>query len=210
MKVASLNNPEKTSSVRQLLMVEDDRLILSTLSNGLRRAGYQVFTAESVEEAENWLSEQHALDLVILDVSMPHRSGLELSAQLNELYQIPFILLTAHSEQEVVEQAAKSGAMGYLVKPIDITQLIPAIETAISRSQEIKKIKETGRQLQIALDSDRSISIAVGIIMDQHQLNHEDAFELLRKTARSKQVKLSDFATSIISSREMLNLGNRA
>lgn len=203
-----MNPNTPPSSKQSLLLVEDDRLILSTMISGLARVGFRVGTAESVDEAEIWLENNERPDLVILDVGMPIRSGLELTNRLNELNQIPFILLTAYSEQEVVHRANLSGAMGYLVKPVDITQLIPAIETAISRAQEIKALRVTKQQLQSALDSDRAVSIAVGIAMDQHLINHDEALKLLRNTARSQHVKLIELASNIINSRETLNLGS--
>lgn len=191
---------------RSILLVDDDRLILSTLTNGLTRVGYQVSSAESVDEAELWLKNNDQPDLVILDVRMPDRNGLELAKTLNDFNQIPFILLTAHSDQEIITQAKECGAMGYLVKPVDISQLIPTIETALHRSQEIHSLRKSKHQLQTALDADRAISIATGIIMDQHSINHDDALELLRKTARSEHLKLFELASSIIISRETLNL----
>lgn len=189
-----------------ILLVEDDRLILSTIGSGLVRAGYIVGTAESVDEAENWLEKNNRPDIVILDVHMPGRNGLELTKRLSDLNKIPFILLTAYSEPEVVIQANESGAMGYLVKPVDITQLIPAIKTAISRSRELECLRGTTQNLQIALDADRSVSVAVGIIMDQRGLGQKEALSQLRKTARSNHTNLSDLANKIINSREILNL----
>lgn len=189
-----------------ILLVEDDRLILSTISSGLVRAGYMVGTAESVDEAETWLENHKRPDIVILDVHMSGRNGLELTKRLNEANYIPFILLTAYSEQEIVIQATESGAMGYLVKPVDTTQLIPAIETAISRKRELEDLRETTQNLQSALDADRSISVAVGIIMDQRGIGQKDALAQLRKAARSKHINLIDLANKVVNSREILNL----
>lgn len=199
---------ELMPAMRHLLLVEDDRLIISTLTSGLARACYHVSSAESVDEAEAWLENNERPDLVILDVRMPGRNGLELTKRLEELHHIPFILLTAHSEQVIIKQATKSGAMGYMVKPVDITQLIPAIETALSRAHEFQGLRGEKQQLQTALDSDRSICVAVGIIMDQRGIGRIDAMELLRKTARSQHIKLVDLAMRIVSSREILNLGH--
>lgn len=202
-------NDHASTTKCKLFLVEDNRLILSTLSSGLSRAGYHVSTAESVDEAEAWLKSNERPDLVILDVRMPGRNGLELIQQLNDLQNIPFILLTAHSETDIIEKATESGAMGYMVKPVDVSQLIPAIETALSRAADIRGLRQTKQDLQGALDADRSVSIAVGIVMDQHRINHEEALELLRKNARSKHIKLIELAASIVNSRETLNLGNR-
>jgi len=137
---------------------------------------------------------------------MPERSGLELPKHLSSLGNIPFILLTARSEPELIIQANKLGAMGYLVKPIDTVQLIPAIETAISRAYDLKGLKTTQDQLQTALDADRSISIAVGMVMDKYQISYDDAFSKLRNTARSRQIKLVDLAHNIINDPQSASL----
>lgn len=191
---------------KSLLLVDDDRLILATLSSGLRLAGYHIITAETVDEAEVWLQENARPDLVILDVRMPSRNGLELTPLLDKLEQIPFILLTAYSEKELIEQANTSGAMGYVVKPVDITQLIPSIENALARAQELKALRGSAQQLQQALDSDRTASVAIGIIMDERFINHDEALNLLRNMARSQQIKLVDLAANIVQARETLNL----
>lgn len=196
--------PHKAS----VLLVDDDRLILATMATGLLHAGYRVNTTESVDEAETWLANHPRPDIAIIDINMPDRSGFELPARLKQLDDIPFIFLTARSESEANTLANNLGAMAYLVKPIDSAQLIPAIETALSRAQDLKQMKSQQQQLQTALDGDRSVSIAIGIIMDQYRINYEEANTLLRQSARSKRIKLLDLATSIIHSRENLNLEN--
>lgn len=202
-----MDNMQDKNILKSLLLVDDDRLILSTLSKGLRQAGYKVWTAESVDEAEVWLKENVKPDLVLLDLRMPGRSGQELADQLSQKH-VPFVMLSALSEQEAIKRASASGALGYLLKPVDVTQLIPAIETAVSRAQDIEGLRGSKEQLQSALDDDRSVSVAIGIIMDQHRLGRKEAMELLRNNARSKQIKLVDLASHVISSREYLNIGN--
>lgn len=201
-----ITSNQVTDSIKSLFLVDDDRLILSTLTTELTRAGYKVNSAESVIEAENWLDINEHPDLVILDVNMPNRSGLELTKRLEELSNIPFILLTAHSDPGVVKQATESGAMGYLVKPVDISQLVPAIETALSRAHYLEGLREDKIQLQMALDTDRSVSVAVGIIMDQRGVGRDDALNQLRIAARSNHISLISFASNIVMAREALNL----
>lgn len=191
-----------------LLLVDDERLVLVILSQGLSRAGYTVNTAESVDEAEAALAGGERPDLVILDVSMPGRNGLELADRLNLFDHIPFMLLTAYSDQEIVEQAAACGALGYLVKPVDIRQLVPAIEAALARAKELRSLRVAGQQLQNALDKERDISIAIGITMMQYRLGRRAAFELLRKSARNQRRSLAELAMDVIKASEMLNLGS--
>jgi len=195
-------------SNRNILLVDDDRLVLVTLAQGLTLAGYNVSSAESVDDAEALLASGERPDLAILDVSMPGRSGLELAERLRSLDHIPFILLTAYSDHEIVEQAAICGALGYLVKPVDTPQLVPAIESALARAVEFRDLRTVGQNLQNAIDSDREISIANGITMVQYRLGRTPAFELLRKTARSQRRKLAGLAVDVIRASEALNLGS--
>lgn len=190
----------------QLLIVDDDRLVLSIIASGLTAAGYGVTTAESAEDAEAWLASGARPDLAILDVRMPGQGGLYLAQRLHELDHIPFMMLSAYSDAKTVEQATRAGALGYGVKPLDIAQLVPAIESALARANELQDLRTTRQQLQAALDSERDISLAVGITMMQHRLKRSDAFELLRKTARTRRCKLAALAGEIIQAGEKLNL----
>lgn len=196
-----MNNDKK-----HLLLVDDERLVLATLAMGLTNAGYNVSSAESMSEAEALLAGGEKFDLAILDVRMPGRGGLELAERLHRLDHIPFILLTAYNDQPLVDRATACGALGYLVKPVDVPQLVPAIEAALARAQEIHRLQSTERQLQTALDSDRDISVAIGITMVQHRLDRKGAFDLLRKTARSQRCKLVELASKVIRANEPLNL----
>lgn len=186
----------------RLLLVDDDRLVLSTLANGLLKAGYGVKTAESAEEAEMLLTSGEDPDLAILDIRMSGQDGLFLARRLQELDHIPFMMLSAYSDQAMIDQASQFGALGYLVKPLDIPQLIPGIEAALSRANELQGLRETRLQLQAALNAERDISVAIGITMVQQRLDRHTAFELLRKVARSQRRKLGELATEIIQASE--------
>lgn len=192
------NAPTTPTQGKQLLIVDDDRLVLAMVASGLSQAGYQVTTAESAEDAEAWLSSGARPDLAILDVRMPGHGGLYLAQRLLELDHIPFMMLSAYSDPAMVEQATLSGALGYAIKPIDIVQLIPAIETALARANELNDLRTTRQHLQTALDNERDISIAVGITMVQQHLQRNDAFDLLRKTARNQRCKLAALAQEIV------------
>lgn len=190
---------------RQLLVVDDDRLVLSLIASGLSDAGYVVTTAESAEEAEAWLASGVRPDLAILDVRMPGQGGLHLAQRLHALDHIPFMMLSAYSDPQTVQQATRSGALGYAVKPLDIAQLLPTIEAALARADELLDLRTTRQQLQAALDAERNISIAVGVTMMQHRLQRSAAFAMLRQTARNRRGKLADLALEVIESAEKLN-----
>ena len=194
-----------TPPAAHLLLVDDDRLILATLSSGLRDMGYQVSTAESVDDAEALLGGGLQPDLAIVDVRMPGRDGLELVQRLRNLDHIPFLMLSAFSDVQNVERASGFGALGYLVKPMDVVQIRPTIEAALQRAQEMSSLREERAQLQAALDGDRSINVATGITMMQYQLPRDAAFDLLRSAARSQRRKLGDLALETVATCDRLH-----
>lgn len=196
---------DKPPSTPHLLLMDDDRLILAMLASGLRSAGYQVSTAESVDDAEALLAAGLRPDLALIDVSVPGRSGLELAERLHGLDHIPFLMLSAYSDTATVERASDFGALGYLVKPLDIVQIKPAVQAALQRSQEIEALRQTRAQLQAALNSDRDINVATGIAMMQYRLPRAAAFELLRSASRSQRRKLSEVAAQAIEACEKLH-----
>ncbi|UCV00952.1 ANTAR domain-containing response regulator [Acidovorax radicis] len=189
----------------RLLLVDDDRLILATLAGGLRSAGYQVSTAESVDDAEALLAGGTPPDLALIDLCMPGRGGLELAERLHGLDHIPFLMLSAYSDGPTVEHASAHGALGYLVKPLDIFQIRPAVQAALRRGRELEALRTSRAQLQATLDGDRDINIAIGIAMMQYRLSRTAAFDLLRSASRSQRRKLSEVAAEAIRACEKLH-----
>ena len=188
-----------------LLLVDDDRLILTTLAGGLRASGYRVSTAESVDDAQALLTSGVRPDLVVVDMHMPGRDGLELAQRLRDLEHLPFLVLSAYSDPATVERAAQLGALSYMVKPLAISQIRPTIEAALRRAQELDALRQAQLQLQEALNGDRDISVATGITMMQYRLQRSAAFELLRCAARAQRRKLAHVAADIIQSSEALH-----
>ena len=188
-----------------LLLVDDDRLILTTLAGGLRASGYRVSTAESVDDAQALLTSGVRPDLAVLDMHMPGRDGLELAQRLRDLEHLPFLVLSAYSDPATVERATQLGALSYMVKPLAISQIRPTIEAALRRAQELDALRQAQLQLQEALNGDRDISVATGITMMQYRLQRGAAFELLRCAARAQRRKLTQVAADIIQSSEALH-----
>ena len=123
----------------KILVADDDRVILSTVRAGLEAEGYQTLTASDGRSAVR-IGCAKKPDLAILDIRMPGIYGIEAARQLRDRAGIPSIFLSAYADRELVELATKEGALGYLVKPIMIAQLIPTIEAALERSEEIKRL----------------------------------------------------------------------
>ena len=185
-----------------LLLVDDDSLLLESISKGLTERGYTVITAESIDEAENILQGNGCLDLVLLDISLPKTEGLQLVDRLRLYSHIPFIILSPLIDAEFIAKTNHFGALNYLHKPIDLSDLAVAIEAAFEHIQNLRQQSGIEQQLQLALDNERDIRTAVGITMVQQQLARKDAFELLRSTARNQRRKLSELASILVHSFE--------
>ena len=148
---------EKQQGRRCILTVDDDRVLLARLDIGMRRAGYDVLQATTAERAIELVAERLP-DLALLDISMPGMSGMDLARHLRQETSVPFMFLSSHIESDIVRQAAEHGAIGYLVKPVDTEQLVPAVEAALIRAKEICHLRTIGAELAAALATGRKVS----------------------------------------------------
>lgn len=189
----------------RLLLVEDDRIIAVTLAAGLQAHGYEVRAVESAEAARDLLTRE-SFDLAILDERLPGISGLDLAQELKNQYRLPFMFLTAYGDDELVSSALGLGALCYLLKPLELQQLLPAVAIALGRAVERRQLNDTAEQLQHALDERREISIAVGILMERFEIERQPAFETLRRVARSQRRKLAELAHDLIAGRTIPGL----
>ncbi len=187
-----------------VLLVDDDRLILGTLGNGLRQAGYAVAEAASGETALA-LAQHQIPDLAILDIRMPGISGIELARWLRDTHRVPTLFLSAYSDKKMVEEAIDEGGLGYVVKPVDVSQLVPAIEAALARARDLQALGKAKDRLEEALKGGRDTTTAIGILMERRGLRRQDAFELLRTHARAQRRRLELLARDIVDAAETLN-----
>lgn len=181
-----------------ILIVEDDRLVLAGLASDLEGRGYRVTCAATGEEAVS-LAEGLRPQLVLIDICLPGISGMEAARRIRDRLDVPVIFLSALDAEDVVREAITAGSQSYLVKPIGVRQLVPAIENALARARDIQHMRGVEEQLGSALKQDRDISIAVGTLMERFDLSAEDAFELLRASARSTRRKTSEIAMDVMS-----------
>jgi response regulator NasT len=188
-----------------VLVVDDDRVILATLEVGLHDAGYEVSVAGSAKEAVDLMAKSPP-DLAILDVRMPGMDGVELAGYLRERTNIPFLFLSAYGDVDLVRRAVAQGALGYLLKPIDIPNLIPSVEAALARGREIERLRDAETRLQTALATEQKTRTAVGVLMERRRLDPQSAFETLRRHARSQRRKITDVADEVISATQVLNI----
>lgn len=198
---------DEPRSQTTLLLVDDDRLILTTLAEGLRAANFAVLEASSGEAALRLAQEcDPDPDLAICDVRMPGMSGLELAPRLRDQVGVPFIFLSAYGDEEAVALATGHGALGYLVKPMDVSDMLPTIRTALVRAAEIRKLRHTEAQLNLALSGSRDASMAIGILMERYRMDRTAAYELLRDYTRSSRKKLTVVAAELLDAVERGNL----
>jgi AmiR/NasT family two-component response regulator len=173
----------------KILVADDDIFTLTSITSGLTKAGYEVISAPDGEIAVQ-LGLQEQPDLAILDIRMPGMSGIDVARKLRGEARINTLFLSAYSDKDVVELATQEGALGYLVKPINTQQLIPAIETALKRSAELNELQQKEVDLTDAISRNREISVAVGIYMERFSVNEQSAFDALRNYARYERMKL--------------------
>ncbi|HEB57275.1 MAG TPA: response regulator [Gammaproteobacteria bacterium] len=189
---------------KKLLLVDDDGLILATFGKGLKDIGYEVSLAYSGEQALRLAANEPPPDLAILDIRMPGQSGFETAQGLKHL-GIPSIFLSAYNDETYIKQAVAEGALGYLIKPVDVEKMIPTIETALERAQEIQHLQDANKRLDGALETGNLVNVVVGMLMQRHHLGRQDAFELLRRKARTDRRKVKNVAEDILAAWDIFN-----
>ena len=118
----------------KILVVDDDRLVLATLTHGLSQAGFEVIDADNGDDAI-LLAREHRPELALLDIRMEGKSGFDVAAYLREYLQTPFMFLSAFADEGTIKQVKELGALTYLVKPLDIQQIVPAVEAAFANQR---------------------------------------------------------------------------
>ena len=189
---------------KKLLLVDDDGLVLATFGKELRDAGYNIKLADSGDEGLRIAAQEPYPDLAILDIAMPGISGIETAQGLRQL-GIPAVFLTAYDDGEYVKQAIANGALGYMVKPIDANKAIPTIESALERAKDLADYAEKEKRLNGALETGNIVNVVIGMLMERHRLGRQDAFELLRRKARSEQRKVKVVAEEVLNAWETFN-----
>ncbi len=187
----------------RILVADDNPDDLSMITSGLESAGFDVIQAVNGEQAEQ-LARQHRPDLSILDLRMPLKDGFEVAATLNA-EDLPFISLTSYGEEEMVQRATDAGSLAYLVKPLDIEQLVPAVQSALTRAEDMRQLKESMEQMDKALSQGREISMVVGILMERCNMTAIQAFDAMRDEARSQRRKIAEVAKEYLAAAEALH-----
>jgi response regulator NasT len=182
----------------RILVAEDETIIRLDLRGLLERAGYDVVAeARDGEEAVE-LARVHQPDLALMDVKMPRLDGIDAARRILEERPIPIVMLTAFDQRELVERAAEVGVYGYLVKPFREQDVVPAIELAKARHEELAAVRADADSLSQALADRKVIERAKGLLMEREKLTEGDAFARLRKASQVSGRPLRVIADAVI------------
>jgi len=187
-----------TETPRRVVIAEDEALIRLDLKEMLEEDGYDVVGEAGDGESAVRLTMEHAPDLVILDVKMPILDGISAAERIAAERIAPVVILTAFSQRELVERAREAGAMAYLVKPFTKADLVPAIEMAVSRFQEIKSLEAEVSTLEDRLETRKAVDRAKGMLQAAHGWTEPEAFRFIQKTSMDRRMSMRAVAEAVV------------
>ena len=202
-----MHDASRSATKGKILVVDDDRLVLATLSHGLKQAGFEVIDADNGDDAI-LLARQHRPDLALLDIRMEGKSGFDVAAYLRAYCPIPFIFLSAFADQATIDQVDALGAVAYLVKPLDIGQIVPTIEAALgSRSAGSASASRVAGPPPVGSDSVATstvVAMAAGVLMHRHSIARGPALVRLQQAADADGRSLAAHAEHVLAAIERL------
>ncbi|MYS20659.1 MULTISPECIES: ANTAR domain-containing response regulator [unclassified Streptomyces] len=182
----------------RVVIAEDEALIRLDLKEMLEEEGYSVVGEAGDGETAVKLAEEHQPDLVILDVKMPVLDGISAAERIAAGKLAPVLMLTAFSQRELVERARDAGAMAYLVKPFTKSDLVPAIEMAVSRFQELRALESEIADLSLRLETRKLVDRAKSVLQTKYGLSEPAAFRWIQKTSMDRRMSMQAVAQAVI------------
>jgi response regulator NasT len=184
-----------------ILVVDDDRLVLATLASGLSQAGYDVIDADNGDDAI-LLAREHRPHLALLDIRMQGKSGFDVAEYLRAVCRIPFMFLSAFSDEETVLKVKELGAVAYLVKPLEIGQILPVVQAALASLPE--RAPEPAPRPEAQVPDTPSVWMAVGVLMHRYSLMRAMAVERLQRMASAEGLSPLEQAERLLDAVELL------
>jgi DNA-binding response OmpR family regulator len=187
----------------KILVVDDDRLVLATVTHGLAQAGYEVIDADNGDDAI-LLARKHRPELALLDIRMEGKSGFDVAEYLRDYGHIPFIFLSAFADADTVTKVAELGAVAYMVKPLDVGQIVPTVDAAFER---LRAQAEAQRKAPAGLPGGTRVdvvSLAAGVLMHRYSLARGEALDRLSRIADAAGVSLAEQAERLVNAVEEL------
>ena len=191
-------SPTDADKPHRVLIAEDEALIRLDLAEMLREEGYEVVGEAGDGQEAVELAESLNPDLVIMDVKMPRRDGIDAAAEIAQKRIAPIVVLTAFSQRELVERARDAGAMAYLVKPFSITDLIPAIELAVSRFGELAALENEVATLSDRLETRKLVERAKGLLQANQGMSEPEAFKWIQRAAMDRRTTMKRVAEVVL------------
>lgn len=184
--------------VTRVVIAEDEALIRLDLKEMLEEEGYSVVGEAGDGETAVALAREHRPDLVILDVKMPVLDGISAAERIGAESIAPVLMLTAFSQRDLVERARDAGAMAYLVKPFSKSDVVPAIEMAVSRFTQLKALEREVADLSQRLETRKLVDRAKSILQTQYGLTEPAAFRWIQKTSMDRRLSMQQVAEAVI------------
>lgn len=191
-------NDTKPQGKRRVVVAEDESLIRIDIVETLEDNGFEVVGQAADGEKAVALVEELCPDLVVMDVKMPLLDGISAAAIISKKKLAPVVLLTAFSQRELVERAAEAGALAYVVKPFTPSDLIPAIDIALSRYQQIEALEDEVSDLAERLETRKVLDRAKGILNNTMGLPEPEAFRWIQKASMDRRLTMREVAQTVI------------
>lgn len=186
----------------RVVIAEDEALIRMDLKEMLEEEGYTVVGEAGDGQTALDLAREHRPDLCILDVKMPVLDGISAAEKIAEESIAPVLMLTAFSQRELVERARDAGAMAYLVKPFSKSDVVPAIEMAVSRFTELRELEKEVADLAQRLETRKLVDRAKSVLQTQYGLTEPAAFRWIQKTSMDRRLSMQQVAEAVIADGE--------
>ncbi|AMY19276.1 MULTISPECIES: ANTAR domain-containing response regulator [Nocardiaceae] len=186
------------SRARRVVVAEDESLIRLDLVEMLREEGYEVVGEAADGQRAVDLARETRPDLVIMDIKMPRRDGIDAASEIAAERVAPVVILTAFGQRELVERARDAGAMAYLIKPFSKTDLVPAVELATSRFAEITALEGEVADLKDRLDTRKLVDRAKGLLMTSQSLSEPEAFKWIQRAAMDRRTTMKAVAGIVV------------
>jgi len=190
--------PSAHSGRARVLVAEDEALIRLDLVELLNDEGYEVVGQAGDGETAVAMARELEPDLVVMDIKMPVMSGIEAAEIISDERIAPVVMLTAFSQRDLVEQAREAGVMAYVVKPFDASDVVPAIEMAMARFQELRAVEDEAADLQERLESRKLVDQAKGLLQDSFGMSEAEAFRWIQKQAMDMRKSMREVAEGVI------------
>lgn len=189
---------QQTERSKRVLVAEDETLIRLDIVETLAGAGFEIVGEASDGEEAVKLALELEPDLCVMDVKMPKLDGISAAEQILKEISTAVVMLTAFSQAELVERAVDAGAMAYVVKPFGPTDLIPAVEIALSRHTQIESLEDEIADLGERLETRKRVDRAKGLLMEKMEMTEPEAFRWIQKTSMDRRLSMREVADAVI------------